>query len=67
MANPLDNFELSMKPVIDGLVMDRMDRNQDIATAYFNETEFATRFFKAVVRRVYDEIRKPESQAPSSR
>lgn len=67
MANPLDNFELSMKPVIDGLVMDRMDRNQEIATAYFNESEFANRFFKAVVRRVYEEIRKPGSQPPSSR
>jgi|CZKU01.1.fsa_nt_gi type I restriction enzyme R subunit len=67
MANPLDNFELSMKPVIDGLVMDRMDRNQEIATAYFNEGDFANRFFKAVVRRVYEEIRKPGSQPPSSR
>ncbi|MFO0737562.1 MAG: type I restriction endonuclease [Labilithrix sp.] len=67
MANPLDNFELSMKPVIDGLVMDRMDRNQDIATAYFNEGDFANRFFKAIVRRVYDEIRKPGSQPPPSR
>jgi type I restriction enzyme R subunit len=66
MANPLDNFELAMKPVIDGLVMDRMDRNQEIDTAYFNETEFANRFFKAVVRRVYDEIRKPESKRPPS-
>jgi type I restriction enzyme R subunit len=65
VANRLDNFELSMKPVIDGLVMDRMDRNQDIATAYFNEGEFANRFFKAVVRRVYEEIRKPGSQPPS--
>jgi type I restriction enzyme R subunit len=67
MANPLDNFELSMKPVIDGLVMDRMDRNQDIATAYFNEGDFANRFFKAIVRRVYDEIRKSGSQPPPSR
>jgi hypothetical protein len=49
-----------------GSVMDRMDRNQDIATAYFNESEFATRFFKVVVRRVYDEIRKPGSQPPPS-
>jgi len=44
----------------------RMDRNQEIATAYFNEGEFANRFFKAVVRRVYEEIRKPASQPPSS-
>jgi hypothetical protein len=56
-----------MKPVIDGLVMDRMDRNQEIATAYFNEGDFANRFFKAIVRRVYEEIRTPGSQPSSSR
>jgi type I restriction enzyme R subunit len=67
LANPLDNFELSMKPIVDGLVMDRMDRNREIADAYFNENEFKSRFFKAVVRRVYEEIRSTGSQPPPSR
>ena len=67
LANPLDNFELSMRPVIDGLVMDRVDRNQEIVTAYFNEVDFANRFFKAIVRRVYDEIRNPGSPIPPAR
>ncbi len=67
MANPLDNFELSMKPVIGGLVMDRMERNEGMGTAHFNEADFGNRFFKAVVRRVYEEIRKPASQPPPSR
>ena len=28
LANPLDNFELAMKPKVEGLMIDRMDQNQ---------------------------------------
>ena len=67
MANSLENFELVMKDVVADLVVARMDRNKEIADAYFNEGEFGARLFKAIVRRVYDEIRKPDSQLPTSR
>ncbi|HEY4016507.1 MAG TPA: type I restriction endonuclease [Polyangiaceae bacterium] len=66
-ANSLENFELVMKDVVADLVVARMDRNKEIADAYFNEPDFGARLFKAIVRRVYDEIRKPGSQPPASR
>ena len=66
-ANSLENFELVMKDVVADLVVARMDRNKEIADAYFNEPEFGARLFKAIVRRVYEEIRTPGSPAPASR
>jgi hypothetical protein len=75
-CDALRAIDLRQHPSATGVLRDRSSgvgtssghvANQDIATAYFNEGEFANRFFKAVVRRVYEEIRKPGSQPPSSR
>jgi type I restriction enzyme R subunit len=67
MANPLDNFELAMKPKVEGLMIDRMDQNQEIVNRYLNDPAFQSAAFKAIVKRVYDEIRKPGSQPPPPR
>jgi type I restriction enzyme R subunit len=66
-ANRLDNFELAMKPKIEGLMIDRMDQNQDIVNRYLNDAPFQSALFKAIVKRLYDEIRRPGSQPPASR
>jgi type I restriction enzyme R subunit len=66
-ANALDNFELSMKPKVEELMIDRMEQNQEIVTRYFNDGAFGATLFKALVRRVYDEIRSTRgSQPPAS-
>jgi type I restriction enzyme, R subunit len=58
LANPLDNFELAMKPKVEGLMIDRMDQNQEIVNRYLNDPAFQSAAFKAIVRKIYDEIRK---------
>jgi type I restriction enzyme, R subunit len=64
LANPLDNFELAMKPKVEGLMIDRMDQNQDIVNRYLNDPEFQTAAFKALARRIYDDIRRGSSRPP---
>jgi type I restriction enzyme R subunit len=64
LANPLDNFELAMKPKLEGLMIDRMDENQEIVTRYLNDAAFQTAAFKALVKRIYQEIRREGSGPP---
>jgi type I restriction enzyme, R subunit len=40
LANPLDNFELAMKPKVEGLMIDRMDQNQQIVNRNLNDADF---------------------------
>ncbi len=56
-ANPLDNFALAMKSKVEGLMVDRMDQNQEIVTRYLNDPQFQDIAFRLLVRRIYDEIR----------
>ncbi len=64
LANPLDNFELAMRPKVETLMIDRMDQNQDIVNRYLNDPAFQTAAFKAIVKRVYDEIRRSSTRPP---
>jgi type I restriction enzyme R subunit len=67
LANALDNFELAMKPKVEGLMLDRMDQNQEIVNRYLNDPEFQMAAFKALVRKIYEDIRRGVSQPPASR
>jgi type I restriction enzyme, R subunit len=58
-ANPFDNFALALKSKIEGLMLDRMDQNQDIVTKYLNEPEFQNVTFKELAKRIYDGLRRP--------
>lgn len=64
MANPLDNFELAMKPKVETLMIDRMDQNQEIVNRYLNDAAFQSAAFKEIVKRVYEEIRKGARTRP---
>jgi type I restriction enzyme R subunit len=64
LANPLDNFELAMKPKVEGLMIDRMDQNQEIVNRYLNDPAFQSAAFKAIVRQIYDQIRRASSHPP---
>jgi hypothetical protein len=54
----VDIFALSMKGKVEGLMLDRMDQNQEIVTRYLNDPEFQSLAFELIVKRIYDEIRK---------
>jgi type I restriction enzyme R subunit len=58
LANALDNFELAMKPRVEGLMIDRMDRNKEIVTRYLNDPVFEAAMFKALVAKLYQDIRR---------
>ena len=62
LANALDNFELAMKPKVEGLMIDRMEQNQEIVTRYLNDPAFQTATFKALVGKIYEEIRQLRDQ-----
>jgi type I restriction enzyme R subunit len=64
MANPLDNFELAMKPKVEGLMIDRMDQNQEIVNRYLNDPAFQSAAFKAIVKQIYDQVRRGSSRPP---
>lgn len=57
LANPLDNFELAMKPIVEGLMIDRMDQNQEIVNRYLNDPAFQAVAFRALVKRIYEDVR----------
>ncbi|MEI9941983.1 MAG: type I restriction endonuclease [Pseudomonadota bacterium] len=64
LANPLDNFELAMKPKVEGLMIDRMDQNQEIVNRYLNDSAFQSAAFKAIVKQIYDQVRRGSSRPP---
>ena len=41
-------------------MIDRMDQNQDIVNRYLNDPEFQSVAFKAIVKRIYKELRRGE-------
>jgi len=54
------HFALAMKSKVEGLMIDRMDQNQEIVTRYLNDPQFQDVAFRLLVRRIYDEIRAQE-------
>ena len=64
LANPLDNFELAMKPKVEGLMIDRMDQNQEIVNRYLNDAAFQGAAFKAIVKQIYEQIRRGSTRPP---
>ena len=64
-ANPFDNFALSLKSKIEGLMLDRMEKNEGIVTKYLNEQEFQDVAFKEIAKRIYDELTKRPSEGVS--
>ena len=55
-ANPLENFELAMRPRVESLMLDRLEDNQEIVERYLNDAEFQAIAFRLLVKRIYDEI-----------
>ena len=59
-ANEFEDFALAFRPKVEGLMLDRMDRNQEIVTRYLNDGEFRRVVDQELARRTYDQIRAPE-------
>ncbi|MBF5043176.1 type I restriction endonuclease subunit R [Aggregicoccus sp. 17bor-14] len=63
-ANPFDNFALSMKAKVEGLMIDRMEQNGAIVTRYLNDEAFRDVAFRELARRIYDELRATPPVSP---
>jgi type I restriction enzyme R subunit len=62
-ANSLDNFSLAMKDRLRNAIVDRMDKNEAIATRYLNEQDFEEVAYRALVKRIYEDLRAKASEA----
>ena len=62
-ANEFDHFACAFRPKVEELMLDRMERNQDIVTRYLNDPEFRAVVDQELARRTYDQIRGGQSGA----
>ncbi|HVY45467.1 MAG TPA: hypothetical protein VHB21_06285 [Minicystis sp.] len=58
-ANELDNFELAARSRVLSLMADRLEDNGQIVTRILNDEEFRRVSLELVIRRIYDELRRP--------
>jgi hypothetical protein len=52
---------------MEGLIIDRMDRNESLVTRYLNDSEFQDVLFTEMAKRIYDEARKAHKDALASK
>lgn len=57
-ANTYENFALSIKDLVQNLVIDGLERHDQLATRYLNEDEFKKEIFEHVAKRIYEELRQ---------
>lgn len=56
-AHAFDNFALALRQPMEGLIIDRMERNEQLVTRYLNDPEFQEMLFRMMAQRIYDEVR----------
>ena len=66
MANPLDRFELGIRKLVEGLMIERMADNDRIVTRYMEDPEFQGSAFPILAREIFDSIRSAETGAPTA-
>jgi type I restriction enzyme, R subunit len=57
-ANTFENFALSIKPLVEGLVIDGLDRHEQLATKYLNDDDVKRVLFEYVAKKLYEQLRK---------
>ena len=57
-VNTMENFAYVFRKALPGLLIDRMDQNEDIAAKYMNEAAFREAVSDYLLREVYEQIRK---------
>jgi type I restriction enzyme R subunit len=62
-ANEFDNFALALRGPMEGLIIDRMDKNEKLVTRYLNDPEFQEALFKLMAKRIYEELHGEFSEA----
>ncbi|MBI2389098.1 MAG: type I restriction endonuclease subunit R [Deltaproteobacteria bacterium] len=62
LANPLDNFAVSMEDKVKELMGDRLEQNQELVTRYLNDAQFQGVIFPLLVKSIYDAVRRRSAQ-----
>ncbi len=57
MANTMENFGYVFFKALEGLFIDRMDQNEEIAAKFMNEKDFREAVARHLLKQVYDQIR----------
>lgn len=65
-ANPLDKFQLGLRQLIDGLMIQRMAENDKIVTRYMDDREFNSTAFAVLSKSIYDSITQADENPASS-
>jgi hypothetical protein len=55
--NDFDNFALSVKDQITGLMIDRMDKNEQIVSKFLDEEEFKELVTQHIARKIYEGLK----------
>jgi len=55
-ANPFDKFQLGMRQLVEGLMMQRMTDNDKIVTRYMDDKEFGSAAFDVLSKAIYEAI-----------
>jgi len=63
LANTMENFGYVFLKALEGLFIDRMEQNEEITARFMNEKEFQEVVGRNLLKRVYEQIRKEQSQA----
>jgi type I restriction enzyme R subunit len=66
-ANSYDNFALSVRKVVDGLMIDRLERNDQIVGKYLDESAFGEAVFEYVAREMFRKAAGSSDSRPVDR
>jgi type I restriction enzyme, R subunit len=57
IANPLDKFELGIRKLVEGFMIERMGENDRIVTRYMADRDFQGSAFPILAREIFDAVR----------
>jgi len=62
MANTMENFGYVFRKALEGLFIDRMDQNEEIAAKFMNEDQFREAVSQHLLKDVYEQIRAEDTR-----
>ena len=59
----MENFGYVFVKALEGLLVDRMDQNEEIAAKFMNEKDFREVVAKELIKQVYEQIRSNQPKS----
>ena len=64
LVNPLDKFQLGVRKLIEGLMIQRMSENDKIVTRYMDDQEFQNASFPILAKEIFDAVHAAKETKP---